>query len=150
MLLVPATAHAAMPGTASPNVPAPAGSVHLNAPGLPQHRAGVAAPLDGQPPVFNDYLVCFNGNVFTDFTDPDGNDVNLNVAIFVLRNGEWSSFWMVNSGESVHGVFFFLDLATVGVNPADVAEYAFLALDETGLTSTSWVLADPNCNIIAT
>jgi hypothetical protein len=147
LLLVPATANAA-PGAGNPNPPTP-GAGHVGKPGAAKGPQGFAA-LASQPPVFDNYLVCFNGFVFTDFTDPDGNDVNLNVAMAVFRPslGQWDSWWMNNTGPSTHGVFFYLELAAIGVDPGSVSHYAFLGVDETGTPSTGWTFADTNCNLI--
>jgi len=111
--------------------------------------AASAAPkaLASQPPVYADYLVCFNNNVFTDFTDPDGDDTRLNVAMAVNRGGGWASWWMHNTGPSTHGVFFYMDLAEIGVDSKTVSQYAFIGVDETGTSSTGWTFADSACQV---
>jgi hypothetical protein len=147
LLAVPTAAHAdAGAGRHAPPVP---GAVDVGKSGPLRGFQG-SAVQSSQPPVFDNYLVCFNGFVFTDFTDPDGNDVNLNVAMAVFRPSlnRWDSWWMNNTGPSVHGVFFYLELAKIGVDPLTVSQYAFLGVDETGTASTDWTFADSNCQVL--
>ena len=100
-----------------------------------------------QKPVFNDYLVCFNGFVYTDFRDPDGDDAQMAVQMAVQRPGTgWTYHAMTNTGPSAHGVFWWTELADSGINPATVTQYAFRATDEDGVKS-SWVYADSNCAV---
>ena len=101
-----------------------------------------------QKPVFNDYLACVGGYVYTDFRDPDGNDALMSVQMAVYRPsvGAWTYHAMTNSGPSVHGVFWWTELADHGINPATVTSYAFRATDQAGLKS-SWVYADSDCNL---
>ena len=101
-----------------------------------------------QKPVFNDYLACVGGYVYTDFRDPDGNDALMSVQMAVYRPsvGNWTYHAMTNSGPSVHGVFWWTELADHGINPATVTSYAFRATDQAGLKS-SWVYADGDCNL---
>ena len=99
-----------------------------------------------QKPVFNDYLQCFSGFVYTDFRDPDGNDALMTVQMAVKRNGSWTYHPMTNTGPSVHGVFWWTELADSGINPATVTQYAFRATDEDGLKS-SWTYADSTCAV---
>lgn len=101
-----------------------------------------------QPPYFTEYLVCFNGHVYTDFTDPDGNDEYLNVQLAVYRPhlGYWTYHWMTNTGPSAHGIFFWAKLADHGIDPATVSWYAFNGVDQEGLWS-GWTYADSRCNI---
>ena len=101
-----------------------------------------------QKPVFNDYLACVGGYVYTDFVDPDGNDALMSAQMAVYRPsvGHWTYHAMTNSGASVHGVFFWTELADHGINPASVTSYAFRGTDQAGLKS-SWVYADSDCNL---
>jgi hypothetical protein len=137
-LLLPATANAATPD-ATPNSSLAAGSA-------------VRVQQASAPPVFANYLVCFNGWVYTDFTDPDGNDANLHVLIAVFRPnyGGWTTFNMVNTGPSTHGVFFYQQLSAIGVDPATVTQYAFTAYDETNSWAVDWTYADANCKVVRT
>jgi hypothetical protein len=101
-----------------------------------------------QKPVFNDYLACVGGYVYTDFVDPDGDDALMSVQMAVYRPsvGNWTYHSMTNTGATVHGVFFWAELADHGINPATVTSYAFRATDQAGLKS-SWVYADSDCNL---
>lgn len=121
----------------------------------PQPAAGASNPILvppviiwNQKPVFNDYLACVGGFVYTDFVDPDGNDALLAVQMAVYRPsvGHWTYHPMTNTGPSVHGVFFWSELAAAGINPATVTQYAFRATDQVGLKS-SWVYAGGNCTL---
>ena len=134
---------ALLPGVASaaPNV------------GAPQPTASNPAALPpviifNQKPVFNDYLACVGGYVYTDFVDPDGNDALMSVQMAVYRPsvGAWTYHAMTNTGPTIHGVFFWTELADHGINPATVTSYAFRATDQAGLRS-SWVYADSDCNL---
>ncbi|GLI01828.1 hypothetical protein [Phytohabitans aurantiacus] len=101
------------------------------------------------PPVYNNYLVCFNGWVYTDFTDPDGNDLQLRTFVLIyLRNGTARWIQMGNSGGAGHGVFFYLELASVGINPSDVTEYWFNAIDSPWGQWAGYVRANSSCNLI--
>jgi hypothetical protein len=149
LLLLPATAHAA---TNTPTAPSPAGLTQLKAPGAVKAGSAAAAgiaPQASQPPVFANYLVCFNGWVYTDFTDPDGDDTKLNVLMAVYRPnyGGWNYFWMTNTGPSAHGVFFYQQLSAIGVDPATVTFYAFAGYDQTA-TWSPWTYADSNCRVL--
>ncbi len=121
----------------------------------PQPAAGAGSPILvppviiwNQKPVFNDYLACVGGFVYTDFVDPDGNDALMTVQMAVYRPsvGHWTYHPMTNTGPSVHGVFFWSELAAAGINPATVTWYAFRATDQVGLRSP-WVYADGNCTL---
>jgi hypothetical protein len=108
-----------------------------------------AAVMAGQPPVFNNYLVCFNGWMYTDYTDPDGNDANLNVWVWVYQTGgRVTPFWLNRSGPGAHGVFFYLQWSAVGINPAEITGLALIGYDETGLWSTNYTNADGSCNVV--
>ena len=100
-------------------------------------------------PQFTGYLQCFNGHVFTDFTDPDGDDTRLSATLAVWRAsvGDWTLHPMTNTGETVHGVFFFIKLSDQGIDPADVLWYAVGAFDEAGDWS-GWTIADKNCKVV--
>lgn len=101
------------------------------------------------PPVFNNYLVCFNGWVYTDFTDPDGDDLLLRTFVLIyLRDGTARWIQMGNSGGAGHGVFFYLELASVGINPSDVTEYWFNAKDYPAGAWSGYVMADSSCNLL--
>jgi hypothetical protein len=131
-----------VPGMASAaptNTPAPAPT---SAPTLVPTQPPVL--VFHQKPVFNDYLQCFNGWVYTDFRDADGDESQMSVQLGVKRNGTWTYKTMTNSGPSAHGVFWSYELAAGGINPATVTRYAFRATDEDGLKS-SWVYADSDC-----
>jgi len=109
--------------------------------------AGAAKPraVAAQPPTWTGYFQCFNGSVFTDFTDPDGNDANMNVWMVVsVNSGDELGFWMNNSGPGTHGVFWYLNLRDVGIDPANVTHYDWIAQDESGAWSL-WVTAPPDC-----
>jgi hypothetical protein len=109
--------------------------------------AAPAARLASAAPVYNNYLQCFNGWVYTDFTDPDGDDTRLNVMMAVQRNGQWLSYWMHNTGASAHGVFFYMQLSEIGVDPKTVQRYAFTAADETNTWAADWTYADSSCHV---
>ena len=131
---------ALLPGVASaaPLAPQPAATV---APVLPP------VIVFNQKPVFNDYLACVGGYVYTDFHDPDGNDALMAVQMAVYRAGTgWTYHPMTNSGPSVHGVFWWTELADHAINPATVTSYAFRATDQAGMRS-SWVYADGGCTL---
>lgn len=122
------------------------------APQSPQPQPTVA-PVPGpiivfnQRPVFNDYLACVGGYVYTDFRDPDGNDALMSVQLAAYRPGTgWTYHPMTNTGPSVHGVFWWTELADHGINPATVTSYAFRATDQAGMRS-SWVYADGDCTL---
>jgi hypothetical protein len=135
---------ALLPGVASaaPNSSAPQPSASSHTPAIPP------VIIFNQKPVFNDYLVCIGGYVYTDFRDPDGNDALMSVQMAVYRPsvGAWTYHAMTNSGASAHGVFWWTKLADHGINPASVTSYAFRATDQAGLKS-SWVYADSGCNL---
>jgi hypothetical protein len=123
------------------------------APQSPQPQPTNTTPVPLPPPViafnhkpvFNDYLACFNGFVYTDFRDPDGDDALMSVQMKVYRPGTgWTYHAMTNTGPTVHGVFWWTELADHGINPATVTAYAFRATDQAGLKS-SWVSADGDC-----
>jgi hypothetical protein len=111
--------------------------------------ASMRSTAASQPPQFTGYLQCFNGHVFTDFTDPDGDDTRLSATLAVFRAsvGDWTLHPMTNTGESVHGVFFFIKLSDQGIDPADVNWYAVGAFDEAGDWS-GWTMADKNCQVV--
>jgi hypothetical protein len=112
------------------------------------HRASTARAAANVPPVFNNYLVCFNGWLFTDFTDPDGDDLQLRTFVFIfLRNGTGRWLQMTNSGGAGHGVFFSLELASAGIRSADVSEYWFNAQDPWGAWA-GYTRADPSCRLL--
>ncbi|TWP53827.1 hypothetical protein FKR81_03460 [Lentzea tibetensis] len=102
-----------------------------------------------QPPQFTGYFQCFNGHVFADFTDPDGDDTRLNATLAVWRAsaGGWTLHPMTNTGDTVHGVFFFIKLSDHGINAADVDWYAVGATDQAGDWS-GWSMADRNCKLL--
>ena len=134
---------ALLPGVASaaPNAGAP----------QPTTSNPAAVPpviIFNQKPVFNDYLACVGGYVYTDFVDPDGNDALMSVQMAVYRPsvGGWTYHSMTNTGPTIHGVFFWTELADHGINPATVTSYAFRATDQAGLKS-SWVYADSDCTL---
>lgn len=129
-LLMPATANAATTN-ARPDAP-------------------VRVQQASAPPVFNNYLACVGGWVYTDFVDPDGNEANIHALIAVFRPnyGGWSTFNMVNTGGGAHGVFFYQELAAIGVDPKTVTQYAFTAYDETNTWATNWTYADANCKVL--
>jgi hypothetical protein len=133
-----------LPGTASaatqPGPPA----------GLPSAGpAGGPVTINSLPPQFADYLFCFNGHVFTDFTDPDGDDAKLSVTMAVYRPivGDWTYHQMTNTGPSAHGVFFWLKLSDHGIDPGTVSWYAFAAIDEAG-DWWGWKYADSRCQVL--
>lgn len=126
------------------------------APVSPQPQPTASSPVTlppviifNQRPVFNDYLACVGGHVYTDFVDPDGNDALMTVQMAVYRPsvGHWTYHSMSNSGPSVHGVFFWTELADHGINPATVTSYAFRATDQAGMRSV-WVYADSDCTLV--
>jgi hypothetical protein len=101
------------------------------------------------PPEHTGYLTCFNGWVFTDFRDPDGEDANLSVTMAVYRPsvGDWTYHPMTNTGHTVHGVFFYIELAPAGIDPATVDLYAFAAIDEAG-DWWGWKYANSQCQLL--
>jgi hypothetical protein len=107
------------------------------------------AALLSAPPVFADYLQCFNGHVFSDFTDPDGDEKNMRgyLAVWRASHGGWTTHDMGNSGGAGHGVFFWIKLADHGIDPGTVDWYAVSATDEAGDWS-GWVMADRNCKVL--
>lgn len=113
---------------------------------VPNAASAATSRYVGQPPQHTDYLVCVGGHVYTDFTDPDGDDTKLVAAMAVERYGEWTYHPMTNTGQTVHGVFFWIKLSDHGINPADVDWYAFAATDEDG-DWWGWRYADRNCTL---
>lgn len=150
-VLVGSTAAAAAPtGGALPVPPAPATAAQPpKAPGI----AGKAAAAASAVPVFTGYLTCFSGYIYTDFTDPDGDDTKLNVQVWALRrsNSTWAVTWLLNTGPSAHGVFYWLNAPDVNLNTADVSYYYFRAMDQTG-TWSAWTVAsggtDGSCSLL--
>jgi hypothetical protein len=135
-----------LPGVASAAPSSPSGSLSSST------AAGPAVPpviIYNQAPVFNDYLACVGGYVYTDFVDPDGNDALMSVEMAVYRPsvGHWTYHPMTNTGPSIHGVFFWLELADHGINPATVSWYAFRATDQAGIKS-GWTYADAACDLV--
>jgi hypothetical protein len=127
ILAAPAAAHAKPP-----------------APVAPKSQNSVA--IASIPPVFNNYLVCVGGFVYTDFTDPDGNDTLLSVEVWMYGPSVgWIPAWLNNTGNTVHGVFFWLEPAAVGINMANITQMWFHAVDQTGTWSTSWTVSNQNC-----
>jgi hypothetical protein len=115
----------------------------------PPSTRAAAVKAANLPPVYNNYLVCFNGWIYTDFTDPDGDDTKLRTFVMIyLRNGTAKWIQMGNSGGAGHGVFFYLELASVGVNPNDVTEYWFNAIDSPYGAWAGYVKANPACQRI--
>ena len=137
---------ALLPGVASA---APSSSAPQSAAAAAPAAAIPPVIIFNQKPVFNDYLACVGGYVYTDFVDPDGNDALMAVQMAVYRPsvGHWTYHSMTNTGATVHGVFFWIKLADHGINPATVTSYAFRATDQAGLKS-SWVYADAGCNLV--
>lgn len=127
--------------------------------GLGRPATGSAATTNGgipgpdvivfnQAPRFNNYLTCFNGYVYTDFVDPDGDDTKMSVQMAVNRPATgWTYHAMKNTGQTTHGVFFWTKLPGHGVNPAQVSNYAFRATDQAGVKS-KWTYADANCKVL--
>jgi len=147
-VLLGAGAAQAKPADDAPSAP----PAPVTAPRLPAAKAGAAAVVASTPPVFNNYLFCFGGYVYTDYTDPDGDDALLNVQVWVWRPswGQWAATWLLNTGPSAHGVFFWLNGPDVYINTAEVAYYYFRAMDQTGTWST-WTVAtgsaDGSCRL---
>jgi hypothetical protein len=112
-----------------------------------------AAAAASAAPIFTGYLVCFGGYVYTDFSDPDGDDTQLNVQVWALRRSTstWAATWMLNTGASTHGVFYWLFPPDVNFNTNDVTYYYFRAMDQTG-TWSPWTIAsgstDGSCRLL--
>jgi hypothetical protein len=117
-----------------------AGAAHASSTTQPPADAVTAAA--SVAPVFANYLFCTGGYIYTDFTDPDGDDVRLNVQVWAQRRSDstWAATWMLNTGPSAHGVFFWLNAPDVNINTNDVNYYYFRAFDQTG-TWSSWTVA---------
>jgi len=98
-------------------------------------------------PVFQNYLQCFDGYIYTDFSDPDGDDTLLNVQVWALQRSTstWAVTWLLNSGPSVHGVFYWLYSPYVNFNTNNVSYYYFRAMDQTG-TWSAWIYATGNAD----
>jgi hypothetical protein len=105
-------------------------------------KATAALAAASAAPVFNNYLFCTGGYIYTDFTDPDGDDALLNVQVWALRrsNSTWAATWMLNTGASAHGVFFWLRGSDVLITTTDVTYYYLRAMDQTG-TWSGWTVA---------
>jgi hypothetical protein len=151
LTLLPGVASAASQTSPSPTSPSQTSPSQSGTPQPAALSSPAAVPpviIFNQKPVFNDYLACVGGYVYTDFVDPDGNDALMAVQMAVYRPsvGHWTYHAMTNSGPSVHGVFFWTELADHGINPVTVTSYAFRATDQAGLKS-SWVYADSACNL---
>jgi hypothetical protein len=118
--------------------------------GLPtasKGKAATAMAAASAAPVFANYLTCFSGYIYTDYTDPDGDDALLNVQVWALERSTstWKATWMLNTGPSAHGVFFWLDAATVNINTTNVSTYYFRAMDQSG-TWSGWTVARGNAD----
>jgi hypothetical protein len=100
------------------------------------------------PPEHTGYIACVSGWVYTDFVDPDGEDANLSATMAVYRPsvGDWTYHPMTNTGHTVHGVFFYIELAPQGIDPATVEWYAFAAIDEAG-DWWGWKYANSQCQL---
>ena len=72
------------------------------------------ATTDAHSPVYSNFFTCVGSTVYTDFTDPDGGDETLRVTGEVYRHGVPTIIELTNSGPTVHGVYFYLDLAPYG------------------------------------
>lgn len=115
----------------------------------PDSQAQESVTVASLPPVFNNYLVCVGGFIYTDYIDPDGDDTLLNVEVWMYGPSVgWIPAWLNNTGNTVHGVFFWLEPAAVGINMANITEMWFHAVDQTSTWSTSWTVSDQNCNLI--
>lgn len=134
-----------LPGVASA---APSSPSATSSSGVAARPAIPPVIIFNQAPVFNDYLDCVGGHVYTDFVDPDGDDALMSVQLAVYRPsvGHWTYHAMTNTGPTVHGVFFWTELADHGINPATVSGYAFRATDQAGIKS-GWVYADGDCDL---
>jgi hypothetical protein len=101
------------------------------------------------PPVFNNFLFCISNAAYVDFTDPDGDDLRLNVFVWIyFKDGrEPRGAWLLNSGGAGHGVFFFLDLDAMGINrESEVSNFDFVPLDETSTWGERvWADASGSC-----
>src|SRR5689334_15399232 len=126
VLLGSTAAHAKPASDARPVPPAPATAARplaMKAPGaLPGTAVAGKAVATSAAPVFTGYLTCFGGYIYADFTDPDGDDTKLNVQVWAyLRSpSSWAVTWMLNTGPSVHGVFFWLNAPDVNFNTNNV------------------------------
>lgn len=151
VLLGSSAAHATPISDARPVPPAQPGADRpsgLPAPGAPGAKvADKAAAAASAAPVFTGYLQCFNGSIFADYTDPDGDDARLNVQVWAFRRSTqvWDATWMLNSGASVHGVFFWVNAADVLIDTTDVTLYALRAQDQTS-TWSGWTFANGHAN----
>ncbi len=92
-------------------------------------------------PQFNNYLECFNGNVYVDFFDPDGDDAALDVIMVTTTQYGNIPQWLNVSDSGAHGVFFWTDNLIPGA-----LQYAFRAIDSEGGVS-AWITADAGCNL---
>lgn len=153
VLLSGSAAAVAAPSGTRPVPPAPATAARppaAKAPAAVPRAASAgraAAAAAGAAPVFTGYLTCFSGYVYTDFTDPDGDDALLNVQVWALRRSTstWAATWMMNTGASVHGVFFWLYAPDVNFDTSDVTYYYLRAMDQTGAWS-GWTIATGNAD----
>jgi hypothetical protein len=112
------------------------------APARPGSRASRARAASAAP-VFTGYLKCTDAYIYTDFTDPDGDDSRLNVQVLALRRSgsTWAATWLLNTGPTDDGVSFWLYGPDVLIQPGDISNYFFRAMDETG-TWSGWIAAD--------
>ncbi len=133
-----------LPGAAWAGTQDATGSAATTNGGIP----GPTVIAFNQAPKFNNYLTCFDGWVYVDFVDPDGDDTKMKVQMAVYRSATGSTYHpMKNSGQTTHGVFFSAKLSDHGINPAQVTGYAFRATDQAGIKS-KWTYADANCKVL--
>ncbi len=69
-----------------------------------------------EAPEFNDYLVCFNGHIYADFVDPDGEDNEMTVELKVHR-GSLTYTYMMDMSDGYHGVFWWKNMALTHSTP---------------------------------
>jgi hypothetical protein len=139
VMLGSSAAHATPISDTPPVLPALPGADRpsgLPVPGAPGAKVPGKAAAASEAPVFAGYLVCVNGSVFADFTDPDGDDTHLNVRMLALRRSTqtWDATWMVRAGNS--GVFFYVNAADVLIDTKDVTLYLLQAQDQTSTWSS--------------
>lgn len=94
-----------------------------------------------QQPIFNDYLFCTSGLMYTDFIDPDGSDNQLSVVRLAITPGIGigHSFTQLVY-EGYHGSFW-------GPLTPGATHYFLRAIDSAGLTS-EWIGADAGCSLL--
>ncbi|HYN97356.1 MAG TPA: hypothetical protein VES42_26245 [Pilimelia sp.] len=137
-----AAAQAAPGGQAAPK--RPGASAAVKAPGASAARV-LGRMQASAPPVYNNWVFCTGNWAYVDFTDPDGDDLNLGVWAWIFKkDGSELGAWFENSGGAGHGVFFSLDFASLGFSRSDVAQFAVVGLDESGTWSSQWTWVNPN------